>query len=359
MQRREHAPPLALCGLAAFAGLAAAASLTALPPAARACLALPLTLYLPGAALCSAVFPGQARTAETRVLAVALSLALTVLCGLGLNAIGRLTPAGWALALAGATVLFVLAALARRPAGLPAGLELRVSGFEALGPWWNRIAFAVAAALALGAVLLARHGAEAQHEYRYTEFWMVAAPGDHPSLATLGLFNAEQATATYGVDILLDGKLVDRWPPITLQPGETRTASLDLPQKALGGRVEAQLYRDGDRDTVYRKVWVAVPPSRSAAERAAAKAPMFESGDAADVDRLGKTPILNAQVKPKGRLQTANHRLSGRQLSAQPLADRPVAGPQAASSGTERVAPCASSCCRSSTLPSSAVRSGT
>ncbi len=285
----------------AFAALLAAASLAALPAAVRAPLALPLVVYFPGAALWSAVFPGQARTAETRVLAVALSLALTVLCGLALNLVGCLTPVAWAVALGGATVLAHLAARARAPAALSSLSDMRGTtprGTTPPGPirvGWIPVAFAGAALLAFASIGLARHGAEAQREYRYTEFWMVPAAGDHPSAATLGLTNAEQAAAAYQVDIRADGQLVDRWPPFTLQPGETRTMAIALPQAADGERVEAWLYRDGDRGSVYRKVWVAVPPAQFVADPAARDASATQTPGTAKARFPGKSP---ARLKP-------------------------------------------------------------
>lgn len=251
-------------------GLCAAGALAPWPEtlaALRVPCALALVLYLPGACVLAAAFPGRRADAEIRVLSVALSLALAVLAGLCLNLVGALTARGWALALGGLSLATGAASvLTRRLAPDAAAPPTAVC--PAIRGRAGRAAAALALlalALLLGvaAVLLARSGALAHREYRYTEFWLVPQAGG-PALATLGLHNGEQAPATYEVDIVIARDVVARWPAIALAPGETRTVAFAAPPGGAGHRVEAWLYKDGDRDLVYRKVWMAVPgPVRS------------------------------------------------------------------------------------------------
>src|SRR5262249_7412446 len=114
MERKRSNVDLLFIAVLAASGLAA--QFLFLPPAARVVAGVSLAVFCPGYALAAGLFPrpGLGR-AERLVLAVGLSLALTVLAALALNASDfGITPRLWALLLAGVTFAALLIAALRR-----------------------------------------------------------------------------------------------------------------------------------------------------------------------------------------------------------------------------------------------------
>ena len=341
---RPDARSLILPAVTLAALAAAFAPIPALRPAAA-----PLVLALPGWAVLDAALPRERGAGlERAASAVGLSLALAVLCGLALDRVGLLTPAGWSGSLGG----FTLAAWAT---GRVARLAAPRRGLDHVPSWrmpsrasgWATALLAPALALAGAAIWTARQGALAHREYAFTEFWLVPSG---PGSAVLGLRNLEKAEAGYAVQIMAGADVVGRWPPITLGPGETATRT--VPVDALPGaprRMEAWLYRSDRPDTVYRKVWLAAPPedeptpARPADTADALQEPAEPSG-LAEIDE----PTGHA---PSTRAATSRTPTSGDPATSDPVTRDPTIRPGA----TE----CAFSCWRSSTRPSSAARSAT
>lgn len=282
-----RAEPLITC-LSALVAAAICLSSPPLPLALRATAALALVGYLPGSCLFQALVSRQ-RTPPTERLAVSvtLSLAATILVGLGLNFERHLDRSGWVVALAAlACVAGCVAALRYRPVEASATPSVAA-------PWRLRVASCAVALVAAGiAIGIARQGALTQVQYAYSDFWMVPDDGLHPSSAEVGVRNAEGRPTHYQIDIVSRGTMSDQFAPFTLAPGEARTVRVALPSvafaderpstrdvdpvdetevaaeklriKRLGDpklRVEARLYKDGNRGTAYRRVWVAVPPA--------------------------------------------------------------------------------------------------
>lgn len=139
----------------------------------------------------------------------------------------------------------------------------------------------MAFALSVASVMLAAWGAASQREFHFTDFWMVRS-ATLPSLAVIGVRNEEARSVNYEIEIVSRGALSDRLPPITLAPGQTHLWSIAVPTvvfaQAAGMskpseerqmdemspsetdllRVEARLFKDQDRGTIYRRVWLAV-----------------------------------------------------------------------------------------------------
>ena len=222
----------------------------------RTAAALPLLLVLPGWAVLGA-FGQLARPLVERFLfVVGLSIALAVLDGFVLNSIGRLTPLGWGVGLAGTTI----AASAFRPVTFPslphpteATLSRRPSGAQVA-------LFALAALIATLAVANARHGALAQRQYDYTELWVVPSGSRDGTLVTLGIRNMESTEASYRVELVADGEVIGRWLPFSLAPNEAATQQIPInlppgPER----RVAAWLFKVDVPDRIYRKVWIPAP----------------------------------------------------------------------------------------------------
>ena len=283
MARAELAIPLvAACGCAALVLLSA-------PVPLRGAAALALALYFPGAGIVAAALPGRP-DAETRVLSVALSIAICVLLSFVLNAMHRLDAAGWAFALSGVACVGYLAALVHAPNPPSTTNPVLVRSVAARAR--HAVILILACAITAGAVREAARGALSQREYRFTDFWMVPEDVPKPSFATVGVRNEEGVATRYTIDIVARGALVDRYRSFRLPVGGERTFTVPLPnvayaepmpveisdepidlaaqaaakkRRARAGetalRVEARLYKDGDRRLAYRNVWVALPPA--------------------------------------------------------------------------------------------------
>jgi uncharacterized membrane protein len=239
---------------AAMAAACAAIALAPLPAAVRTPFALCLVAWLPGRAILSLAFPSERTGPEIAALSVVLSMAAAVLCGLALHFLGALTPAGWAVSLSGIAIAAFLVAPAPG-----AGDDVPAAGSPVRRGRVDLAMLAGAVALGLGAYAAARSGAEAHDQYRYTELWMVPAGPVAGSSAILGIRNAERAATSYEVEIVDGGKAVGRWPRIDLEPGETRTMPVTATRGPRHRRLEARLFKDGDRDLVYRHAWIDVP----------------------------------------------------------------------------------------------------
>jgi len=243
----------------AMAVVAAVVAMASSGSAWRTLSAAPLVLCLPGYAIVSALFPDEPISLEKAVFAVGLSIATTIIWGLLLHFADALTCAGWALSLSGTTVaVTAIAPVISRP--------LAVLTPRRPGAWpvdkWRAACLVGSAVITIAAIHLAREGASAHREYSFTEFWMVPNSPDDESLLTIGLKNFEKVPASYDIEITIDGEVVDLWRSISLQPEELWTRDMSVPSAAQPiRRVEAWLFKDSNRNLVYRKVWFDVASS--------------------------------------------------------------------------------------------------
>lgn len=236
--------------------IAAPMTMIAPDPILRLLACLPWVFALPGYAALRALGLRTNSRLELGVFTVGLSLALAIAGGFLLNALGALTQAGWAVWLSAATLALAgIAARRNEPAESPAQALPRPLGL-------NRRHYGLLAAAALtvaAALLLAVRDDLGGGAFARTDFWMVPEAGTSPALAALGIHNAEGRPHEFQVEMMAGGRLVAAWRSLHLDSGETVTWSAPLPQSAPGGRrVEAWLFKDGDRGRIYRKVWVSL-----------------------------------------------------------------------------------------------------
>jgi uncharacterized membrane protein len=238
---------VALYVLAAHVGPAAAT--------VSAALALPFVFFLPGYAVISAAFADRYKGFELIVLSCGLSTAITVLCGFVLHWLGAMTPTGWA-AILGSITLVAAAAAGR------AFAPVFPQGFAWPHPLSRNqmVMPALSALIALSAIGIARNGALSHREFAYTEFWLLPSETGNRLEYTLGFANSEAATTAYDVEVLVDGRTLERWSGIELGAGESWETDVALPRGFHGGqRAEARLYKNGDYGVVYRQVWAETP----------------------------------------------------------------------------------------------------
>jgi hypothetical protein len=160
---------------------------------------------------------------ERTTTATGLTISVPVLGGLALQAAGvPLHRAAWiclfaAVTLTGAAVLVAQLLTVRYRSGHP------VAADEHPRRWrlslWKGVTYGTAAAVAIGAVGLARVGAAIQHYPGFTELWLSARTED-PSTASLGVSNHEGNTRRYKVVVLHQNRISAVW-QLTLSNGQT------------------------------------------------------------------------------------------------------------------------------------------
>jgi hypothetical protein len=279
-------------------------------PLWRLILAAPLVLVLPGAALLR-LFPGRMAAPGRYALMAGLSMAVCVLGGLLLNAVGALTTPGWFVLLSAISLAGALAAprphaaisqpwsgLALRPrhgvlvAATLAAMTLTTPGWfvlvsaislagalaaphphAAISQPWSELALRprhgvlVAATLTAMTVTLGaslRNHAEF-HPFAYTDFWMLPVqPGS--TGYQVGIRNQERRPEVVTLRVTVDGTLVGVWRDIEVAPGEIVLKGVALPE---GRKAEAILLRAGPDNTVelFRKVSALLPRISTVAEK--------------------------------------------------------------------------------------------
>jgi hypothetical protein len=211
----------------------------------------------PGYLLSQLLIGSRTSGLEQVCVAVGLALAVPVLGGLLLYAVGvPLHRPGWLGLLAGVTLAADAALFARRRAG-------RAAPVSWPRQWWRippgRLAiFAAAVLVAAAAVTLARIGVSDQPQPGFTQLWLSPAP-QKPDTLILGISNNQGSTTSYRLVLLRNSQVSATW-NLTLAKGQTWQRSVPVTGTYT---LTADLYRPPDLTHPYRYVFTHA--SRSAA----------------------------------------------------------------------------------------------
>ncbi|NKQ83879.1 hypothetical protein [Rhizobium ruizarguesonis] len=245
--------------------LAAALAVTWLPEtfstwekAVRLALCAPLILYLPGRMLVDTLrIEGDMVTRGT--LSVFLSFAACIFCGLLLHVVGHLDARGWVYALG-------LTTFAVRWLNVVLQLARPVPAIPWAWPGRRFLTFAASMILATSSVLVARPVALERKPFHFTELWMVPKWNWTNNVVTVGVRNSEDVKTVYSLDLVLGGTLIGKMPTFELAPSSSQTFEFSVPTRTRPpARLEAWLFKGGDRGTIYRKVWMTIDPLQSPA----------------------------------------------------------------------------------------------
>jgi uncharacterized membrane protein len=249
-------PDLALVAVGA---LVAWAAVLLLPPEhlVRAGLGLLLTTALPGYAASAALLgPRRVGGPDGVLLTLGLSLAIAILTGFTLNAVGAsLSRETLAAALVIATLIGVGIAWARSPTAIyqatPLGRgampRLRLADAAVLG---------AAGVLLVVAVALARNGVAQQPTERFSSVWLV--PNANATQVRVGVANHEGQRTTYRLVLANPTSIVLEWPAIAVEDGQQWEA--DAPVTNSQSRLELNLYLADKPGVVYRTAsWGVIP----------------------------------------------------------------------------------------------------
>jgi uncharacterized membrane protein len=219
----------------------------------RAILGLPMVFLVPGHTVLRAIGVKTASVPEHLAYAVGASLAFGIAGGLVLNAIGFLTPLGWAVWFWAVTLGASLIATRSRetPAWAPWPESVRIRGRHVA-------AFALAMLVTTGAYALAIRDEASDRQFKYTEFWLLPLAHGDPGRLTVGVRSAETQTQRFDLEITLDGRPFAVFRSLTMQPGETWAREIPVPVLATRQKAEARLYRPED-NRLYRSVSTLVP----------------------------------------------------------------------------------------------------
>lgn len=251
-RRRKSAAALAFVALAALA-----VTLLGAPVAIRAPFGLALVLLVPGHALARLGAPHvRALSSTSLAVALGLSLSVTAIAALGLDAAGiRVTGGHLAIALAAVTVAAAVGLALRRESAGSVPAARRPRRVVAVAPV---LLLTAAAAVVAVSVALSRAGAAADARAdRFTELWAVPPPATTAAgVVQLGVRNHEGGTRTFRLVVEGGGQRLV-WPLFTLGDGRTWTAP--IASAAAAQPTVATLYIDG-QSAPYRRVTVMQRP---------------------------------------------------------------------------------------------------
>ncbi|GAB4215670.1 MAG: hypothetical protein OHK0022_55840 [Roseiflexaceae bacterium] len=225
-------------------------------PVVRLLVGVPLVLITPGYALAAALFPRPTLDGPARLLlALCLSLGVSVLCGFGLNLLPwGLRAETWAIGLGALTLACCGLALIRRlRAGLPPNPAQDAPSRLGLGPG-QALLLGLALAVVAGTIALARHEATLQPAADVIQLWMLPVP-EAPQTVRLGITSVGEAQGRFRLVLARDGFTLREWPDLTIAVGQTWEERLDLSGfQPASGPFEARLYRADRPDEVFRRV---------------------------------------------------------------------------------------------------------
>ena len=253
---RNSKVPAAMLVAAAAAVAAIAVALIGGVTALRTLLAVPLIFFLPGHAVLSAVFPGEPKGLPRFVFAAGLSLAFVVLGGLALNVIAALTPLSWLTSLvvivaAGYLIAYIRGMPSARPSlwRLPVTSKLPLKSVALYS--------GAAAAVVLALVITTAESRRLHQQTDFTEFWITPDRTAEIGTVKVGMKNVEDRLMSYDIELMLNDQMIGAWRNIALQKNESWSKTIDLPGPSRRQRLEAWLFKSGDHQNVYRRVWLA------------------------------------------------------------------------------------------------------
>jgi Protein of unknown function (DUF1616) len=226
------------------------------PPILQAILALPFVLFVPGNALVKAIFPqDDLKWVERFLLAIGLSLGVTILSGLVLN----ITPWG----LQADSWLLILSAFTLEASGIAIGRRWRMPASDtalhrSYFPLRQVVLLGLAMVLIVFALKLTFTPRAAEGIQGYTSLWILPKAETDPASLIIGIHSQETAPTQYILQITFNGQLLQEWSAISLAPGEESLKSIARP--AGSGLLDAALYRADSLGSVYRRVSITLNP---------------------------------------------------------------------------------------------------
>lgn len=207
-------------------------------------------LFAPGYAVTAAVFKEDALELPAKIaLSIDISLAISAVGGIGLYGMGvLLTSTSWTIFL-GIIVLggSIVAIYQRRhnTSFTPKKVTRKLAFSEILLLMFIMLSLG-------GGVYLAWSAEQNQAYVPYTEFWIVPQAEDLSEIE-IGLSNQEQTNMVYDVSVQINGREVEIWENVSVQPDQEWSETYTLPPRvAEEETIVVYLYTDDDSANPYR-----------------------------------------------------------------------------------------------------------
>ncbi len=230
-------------------------------------LGLLMITLVPGYALVQAAFVGRSFSLiEKAMLSLGLSLVLTVLGGLLLNQTSwGLQPGSWAAWVGGLTLVACGVALLRREQPFLLGSSFSPRRFSFGFSGGQMLMVSLATIMVVGAVIVARNGAEEIHT-TVTQFWLLPASSTNSDSLKLGITSTEIVPVDYRLELKAGDKVIQEWPTLKLEPNANWVNTINLPTDlGQGQKIDAFLYRLDAPNKIYRQTtfWTGQPVETS------------------------------------------------------------------------------------------------
>lgn len=216
---------------------------------------LPLLLFLPGYAITTALADPSLGWVESLIISSGLSIVLTAVGGLLLNLTPwGLQPGSWTLYLGSISLGFSVIAQLRREQRS----AFMLPGFSNFKfKWLQSLFLLLAVALTIGAITIARTGADYQVS-NFTQLWLLPTVQSSQNTVEVGITNLEAQTIQYKLELQVDNKPVQQWASIEIEAGKQWVIEATLPNSGTKN-VRAVLYLANQPNTVYRQVYLTRP----------------------------------------------------------------------------------------------------
>ncbi|KPF95479.1 hypothetical protein IP86_18920 [Rhodopseudomonas sp. AAP120] len=215
----------------------------------RTLLCLPLAMFVCGHTLIRAIGILATSMAEHLAYAIGASLVVGIAGGLVLNAVGALSPLGWA-------AWFWLVVVGSSLTAIRGGREAASQAdpfrdFSNSVRPWHVGAVVLSLLIATGGYALAVRDEAAQQQFKYTELWLL--PADDGGRLKVGVRSGEETSQRFDLEVVLDGRALAAFRSLEIAPGETWAQELVVTPGATPRLAVARLYRPDD-NRLYRRV---------------------------------------------------------------------------------------------------------
>jgi uncharacterized membrane protein len=220
----------------------------------RGLASVPLVFYLPGSALLNALRLERRPFPEWQAITTGLSIAVTILAGLVLNAVATLTPRNWTLCLG---IIILTSSLIAAVTKIPSGGDTERKKAVQVPSLYVGAIFAASVILTAATFNFAVQAEQKYRPFQYTEFWLVPSIQYGPDIVTIGVTSQEAKTYDFDIEVRAADQTIAVWRSVTLMPGQSLIEHIAVPSAApKPQKVRALLFRSDDPAFVYREAWV-------------------------------------------------------------------------------------------------------
>jgi uncharacterized membrane protein len=211
-----------------------------------------MVLFIPGYCIVTGILPAIG-SEKTLLLSLGISASISVVGGIILNLTPwGLTPATWSLLLSLIAVIGIILSWRQR--------RDHARNFETGVPSLQKehvVIFGWAGLILVSSVLIAYFSSK-QTETTYSQLWAIpSATAEGHYEIQIGIRNEEMQPEVYDLYMDINGRLLNEWSAISLEPGKEWITTVELLEQP-SQPIQISLYRNDDGSNVYR--WLHLSP---------------------------------------------------------------------------------------------------